>query len=59
MKTAFRRASCSTSSTRTRGGERAGEVQAADDTSRRYVELYAAYDEQCNREGVVDFPNSC
>jgi DNA helicase-2/ATP-dependent DNA helicase PcrA len=37
-------------------GERAGEVQAADDSSRRYVELYAAYDEQCNREGVVDFP---
>ena len=37
-------------------GERAGDVAAADDTARRYVELYAAYDEQCNREGVVDFP---
>jgi len=37
-------------------GERAGDVQAADDTARRFAELYAAYDEQCNREGVVDFP---
>jgi DNA helicase-2/ATP-dependent DNA helicase PcrA len=37
-------------------GERAGAIHAVDDTSRRYVELYAAYDEQCQREGVVDFP---
>ena len=26
-----------------------------DDYSRRCVELYAAYDDQCQREGVVDF----
>jgi len=37
-------------------GERAGEIHAADDTARRFTELYAAYDEQCQREGVVDFP---
>ena len=37
-------------------GERAGDIVAADETSRRHVELYAAYDEQCKREGVVDFP---
>jgi len=37
-------------------GVRAGSVVATDDISRRQVELYAAYDEQCQREGVVDFP---
>ena len=37
-------------------GQRAGEVQATDDLSRRFIELYAAYDAQCQREGVVDFP---
>ena len=37
-------------------GLRAGEVQAADEVTRRQVELYAAYDAQCQREGVVDFP---
>ena len=37
-------------------GVRAGDVPLADDVTRRYVELYAAYDEQCQREGVVDFP---
>jgi len=36
-------------------GLRARDVPLTDDTSRRYVELYAAYDEQCQREGVVDF----
>ena len=36
-------------------GERAGDVAVTDETSKRYVELFAAYDEQCNREGVVDF----
>jgi DNA helicase-2/ATP-dependent DNA helicase PcrA len=36
-------------------GLRARDVPLADDTTRRYVELYAAYDEQCQREGVVDF----
>jgi DNA helicase-2/ATP-dependent DNA helicase PcrA len=37
-------------------GVRAAEVVAGDDIARRQVELYAAYDEQCKREGVVDFP---
>ncbi len=37
-------------------GVRAANVVAADDIARRQVELYAAYDEQCQREGVVDFP---
>jgi DNA helicase-2/ATP-dependent DNA helicase PcrA len=36
-------------------GRRAREVEAHDEFSRRMKELYAAYDEQCNREGVVDF----
>jgi DNA helicase-2/ATP-dependent DNA helicase PcrA len=36
-------------------GVRAANVAAADDIARRQVELYAAYDEQCQREGVVDF----
>ncbi len=36
-------------------GRRAGDVEAADDYTRRMVELYAAYDEQCQREGVADF----
>ncbi|HEX6529487.1 MAG TPA: UvrD-helicase domain-containing protein, partial [Burkholderiales bacterium] len=36
-------------------GVRAREVPPADDNTRRFAELYAAYDEQCQREGVVDF----
>lgn len=36
-------------------GLRAAAVEAPDDFTRRQVELYRAYDEQCNREGVVDF----
>jgi DNA helicase-2/ATP-dependent DNA helicase PcrA len=36
-------------------GVRAANAVAADDIARRQVELYAAYDEQCQREGVVDF----
>jgi DNA helicase-2/ATP-dependent DNA helicase PcrA len=36
-------------------GVRAREVPPADENTRRFVELYAAYDEQCQREGVVDF----
>jgi DNA helicase-2/ATP-dependent DNA helicase PcrA len=36
-------------------GVRAADVAPADDVQRRYAELYAAYDEQCQREGVVDF----
>ncbi|MGV3653581.1 MAG: UvrD-helicase domain-containing protein [Noviherbaspirillum sp.] len=36
-------------------GLRASEVEANDDYNRRFVELYQAYDDQCQREGVVDF----
>ena len=36
-------------------GLRAQHAEAYDEYSRRMVELYAAYDEQCQREGVVDF----
>jgi DNA helicase II / ATP-dependent DNA helicase PcrA len=37
-------------------GLRAKDVAASDEFNRRMVELYGAYDEQCQREGVVDFP---
>jgi DNA helicase-2/ATP-dependent DNA helicase PcrA len=36
-------------------GVRAKDVDAYDDYTRRMTEFYAAYDEQCQREGVVDF----
>jgi DNA helicase-2/ATP-dependent DNA helicase PcrA len=36
-------------------GLRAKAVEVNDDYNRRFVELYALYDAQCNREGVVDF----
>ena len=36
-------------------GLRANAVDAPDEFTRRQVELYRAYDEQCQREGVVDF----
>ena len=36
-------------------GLRAKDVEVNDDYNRRFVELYALYDAQCNREGVVDF----
>ena len=37
-------------------GVRSRDVPRADENTRRLSELYAAYDEQCQREGVVDFP---
>ncbi len=37
-------------------GDRADKVEVSDEFSRRAVELYAAYDAQCQREGAVDFP---
>ncbi len=37
-------------------GVRASEAQAPDDLTRRFIEIYAAYDAQCQREGVADFP---
>jgi DNA helicase-2/ATP-dependent DNA helicase PcrA len=37
-------------------GLRAGQVEVNDDFNRKFVELYRMYDEQCQREGVVDFP---
>lgn len=36
-------------------GLRASAVEAWDDWARRRVEFYAAYDAQCQKEGVVDF----
>jgi DNA helicase-2/ATP-dependent DNA helicase PcrA len=36
-------------------GRRAKDVEAYDDFSERMVKVYAAYDEQCQREGAVDF----
>jgi DNA helicase-2/ATP-dependent DNA helicase PcrA len=36
-------------------GERPGQVEAWDAHSRRLVEIYRLYEEQCQREGVVDF----
>jgi DNA helicase-2/ATP-dependent DNA helicase PcrA len=37
-------------------GVRARDVPLGEENTRRFAELYAAYDEQCQREGVVDFP---
>ena len=37
-------------------GRRARDAEAYDDYSMRLAELYEAYDAQCQREGVVDFP---
>ena len=36
-------------------GVRARDVAIVDDNTKRFAEIYAAYDEQCQREGVVDF----
>jgi DNA helicase-2/ATP-dependent DNA helicase PcrA len=36
-------------------GQRPGDVTVRDDETRRKVELYQLYEEQCQREGVVDF----
>jgi DNA helicase-2/ATP-dependent DNA helicase PcrA len=36
-------------------GVRAAEVSVTDENMRRMADFYAAYDEQCRREGVVDF----
>ena len=36
-------------------GLRANQVEADDDFTKQRVEFYAAYDAQCQREGVVDF----
>ena len=36
-------------------GLRAKDVEAFDDYNRKMVELYEIYDQQCQREGVVDF----
>ena len=36
-------------------GTRPREVRVTDETTRGYADLYAAYEEQCQREGVVDF----
>jgi len=36
-------------------GLRPADVEANDDFNRRCIDIYAAYDQQCQREGVVDF----
>jgi DNA helicase II / ATP-dependent DNA helicase PcrA len=36
-------------------GKRAKDVEIYDEHTRRHADLYAVYDEQCQREGVVDF----
>jgi len=36
-------------------GKRARDVEIGDEIMRRFAEIYSAYDEQCQREGVVDF----
>ena len=36
-------------------GLRAKDIEANDNYNRKFVELYQAYDDQCQREGVVDF----
>jgi DNA helicase-2/ATP-dependent DNA helicase PcrA len=36
-------------------GQRPGDVKVGDEETRKKVELYALYEEQCQREGVVDF----
>ena len=36
-------------------GRRASQIIATNELDRRFAELYAAYDDQCRREGVVDF----
>jgi DNA helicase-2/ATP-dependent DNA helicase PcrA len=37
-------------------GLRPDQVDASDNFNLKFVELYHAYDQQCQREGVVDFP---
>jgi DNA helicase II / ATP-dependent DNA helicase PcrA len=37
-------------------GVRSRDVAVTDEVVKHQAELYAAYDEQCQREGVVDFP---
>jgi DNA helicase-2/ATP-dependent DNA helicase PcrA len=36
-------------------GMRAAEVEAYDDFTRKMVDFYLSYEQQCNKEGVVDF----
>ncbi|HEV8094311.1 MAG TPA: UvrD-helicase domain-containing protein [Burkholderiales bacterium] len=36
-------------------GLRAGDVPLTEERTRRFVEFFSAYDEQCQREGTVDF----
>lgn len=37
-------------------GQRPGDVEAFDSFRRRMIEIYTLYEAQCQREGVVDFP---
>jgi DNA helicase II / ATP-dependent DNA helicase PcrA len=37
-------------------GQRPGDIEAYDSFRRRLIEIYTLYEVQCQREGVVDFP---
>lgn len=37
-------------------GQRPGDIEPYDSFRRRLIEIYALYETQCQREGVVDFP---
>ena len=37
------------------GGIRGSQVEASDDFTRKMAEFYLVYEQQCNKEGVVDF----
>ncbi|MEZ5738842.1 MAG: UvrD-helicase domain-containing protein [Burkholderiaceae bacterium] len=36
-------------------GLRPGDIEVVDDHNKRFIELYQLYEDQCQREGVVDF----
>lgn len=36
-------------------GQRPGDVEARDEQTKKLIEIYANYEDQCQREGVVDF----
>ena len=37
------------------GGQRPRDIEQRDEQTRKLIEIYQAYEEQCQREGVVDF----
>ena len=56
MTKSFRRGRFSGSSTmQKKKGFRASQVETHDDFAHKMAEFYSAYEQQCNKEGVVDF----